>query len=94
MHFKNGSQHKFLTMQNLFFDLYNNLQETTNLNPRIAYMKPDPTALKNALKKREVELQKIILQMKQDNLHSSKVYKNLEQELENVKTKIVGREQD
>jgi hypothetical protein len=51
-------------------------------------MKPDPIALKNALKKREAELQNIIRQMKQDNLHSSPVYKNLEQELETVKSKI------
>jgi hypothetical protein len=81
-------------MNHLFLNIYNNLQVTTNPNPSIAYMKPDPMALKNALKKREVELQKIILQMKQDNLHSSKVYRNLEQELENVKTKLVIRDQD
>jgi hypothetical protein len=52
-------------------------------------MKPDPETLKALLRKREVELQKIIRQMKQDNLHSSPVYKNLEQELENVKSKLV-----
>jgi hypothetical protein len=51
-------------------------------------MKPDPMAMKGALRKREVELQKIIRQMKQDNLHSSPVYKNLEQELETVKNKL------
>jgi hypothetical protein len=58
-------------------------------------MKPDPIALKTALKKRETELQNIIRQMKKDNLHSSPVYKNLEQELESVKTRIVspGEEQ-
>jgi hypothetical protein len=53
-------------------------------------MKPDPLALKNALRKREVELQKIINQMKIDNLNSSPVYKNLEQELSNVKTKLTS----
>jgi hypothetical protein len=52
-------------------------------------MKPDPMAMKTALRKREIELQKIIRQMKQDNLHSSPVYKNLEQELENVKNKLI-----
>ena len=52
-------------------------------------MKPDPMALKAALRKREMELQKIIWQMKQDNLHSSKVYKNLENELESLKTQLV-----
>lgn len=52
-------------------------------------MKPDPLAMKAALRRREVELQKIIRQMKQDNLHSSPVYKNLEQELESVKNKLV-----
>jgi hypothetical protein len=52
-------------------------------------MKPDPMTLKAALRRRELELQKIIRQMKQDNLHSSVVYKNLEQELENVKNKLI-----
>jgi hypothetical protein len=52
-------------------------------------MKPDPMTLKALLRKREVELQKIIRQMKQDNLHSSPVYKNLEQELETVKSKLI-----
>jgi hypothetical protein len=49
-------------------------------------MKPDPLALKNALKKRELELQNIIRQMKQDNLHTSPVFRNLEQELETLKS--------
>ena len=52
-------------------------------------MKPDPMTLKAALRKRELELQKIIRQMKQDNLHSSAVYKNLEQELETVKNRLI-----
>jgi hypothetical protein len=51
-------------------------------------MKPDPLTLKLALRRREVELLKIIRQMKQDNLHSSPVYKNLEQELESVKNHL------
>ena len=54
-------------------------------------MKPDPSALKAALRKREEELQKIIRQMKQDDLHTSPVYKNLEQELASVKTKLVDQ---
>lgn len=53
-------------------------------------MKPDAMTLKALLRKREVELQKIIRQMKQDNLHSSTVYKNLETELETVKHKLVS----
>jgi hypothetical protein len=52
-------------------------------------MKPDPLTLKAALRKREIELQKIIRQMKNDNLSSGTVYKNLEQELETVKTKLI-----
>jgi len=52
-------------------------------------MKPDPMTMKAALRKREDELQKIIRQMKQDNLHSSPVYKNLEDELENLKTRLI-----
>jgi hypothetical protein len=51
-------------------------------------MKPDPMTLKALLRKREAELQKIIRQMKDDNLHSSPVYRNLENELETVKTKL------
>jgi hypothetical protein len=51
-------------------------------------MKPDQQILKQALKKRESELQTIMKQMKQDNLDSSKVYKNLQNELESVKTKM------
>ena len=51
-------------------------------------MKPDQQVLKQALKKREAELQTIMKQMKQDNLDSSKVYKNLENELETVKMKM------
>lgn len=51
-------------------------------------MKPDPQVLKNALRKREAELQNIIRQMKEDNLQASPVYRNLEQELESVKSKI------
>jgi hypothetical protein len=52
-------------------------------------MKPDPMTMKAALRRRELELQKIIRQMKQDNLHSSPVYKNLEQELETVKNQLI-----
>ena len=48
-------------------------------------MKPDPIAMKAVLRRREAELQKIIRQMKQDNLHSSPVYRNLETELETIK---------
>ena len=55
-------------------------------------MKPDSSALKNALRKREAELQKLLSQMKQDNLHSSPVFKNLAQELDHVKTKITTEE--
>jgi hypothetical protein len=51
-------------------------------------MKPDPMTLKAALRKRELELQKIIRQMKQDDLDSSTVYKNLNQELEKVKNQL------
>jgi hypothetical protein len=51
-------------------------------------MKPDPLALKNLLRKRESELQNIMKQMKQDNLDRSKLYKNLESELESLKNKV------
>lgn len=51
-------------------------------------MKPDPLTMKAHLQKREQELQKIIRQMKNDNLHTSTVYRNLENELETVKVKL------
>jgi hypothetical protein len=52
-------------------------------------MKPDPSALKAALRKREEELQKIIRQMKQDELQTSPVYRSLEEELASLKTQLV-----
>lgn len=55
-------------------------------------MKPDPLAMKFQLQRRELELQKLIRQMKQDKLHSSPVYKTLEQELEVVKNQLTGQE--
>ena len=57
-------------------------------------MKPDPLVMKFLLRKREVELQKIIRQMKQDNLHSSPVYKNLEQELETLKSQLTDNQKN
>jgi hypothetical protein len=55
-------------------------------------MKPDSIALKNALRKREAELQKLIHQMKEDHLHSSPVFKTLENELNRVKSKLTPSE--
>ncbi|HEY9048413.1 MAG TPA: hypothetical protein VIN08_21045 [Ohtaekwangia sp.] len=49
-------------------------------------MNADPKALKASLQKRELELQRLIRQMKLDQLHNSSVYKNLEQELISIKT--------
>ena len=51
-------------------------------------MKPDPSAMKALLRKRETELQKLIRQMKNDKLQTSPVYKNLEQELEALKNDL------
>jgi len=51
-------------------------------------MKPDVQALRIEFRKREIELEKIIRQMKEDNLQSSTVYRNLEQELKVIKTKL------
>ncbi|HEX8040088.1 MAG TPA: hypothetical protein VF490_13095 [Chryseosolibacter sp.] len=44
--------------------------------------------MKILLRKREAELQKLIRQMKQDKLHTSPVYKTLEQELETLKNEL------
>lgn len=51
--------------------------------------------MKALLRKRELELRNIIRQMKNDNLHSSPVYRNLEQELQTLKTQLTenGKEQ-
>ena len=51
-------------------------------------MKPDPSTMKALLRKRETELQKIIRQMKQDNLQASPVYRNLESELQTLKNQL------
>lgn len=63
--------------------IYNKLREQPK--PSLILMKLDPSAMKVLLRKREMALQKIIRQMKYDNLNSSQVYKNLEQELETLK---------
>jgi hypothetical protein len=51
-------------------------------------MKPDAEAMKLALKKREVELQKLIRQMKEDKLDQGRVYQNLQTELTTVKARL------
>jgi hypothetical protein len=40
------------------------------------------------LEKRELELQRLIRQMKLDQLYNSKVYKNLEEELDTIKSRL------
>lgn len=55
-------------------------------------MKPDPLAMKFLLQRRELELQKLIRQMKHDKLHTSPVYKTLEQELDAVKNRLTDQE--
>ncbi|MEO5599962.1 MAG: hypothetical protein ABIR06_03450 [Cyclobacteriaceae bacterium] len=50
--------------------------------------------MKHALRKREIVLQQIIRQMKQDELHSSPVYRNLEQELESLKTQLTDNQKE
>jgi hypothetical protein len=49
------------------------------------FMKFDPFVMKVLLGKRKAELQKIMKQMKHDELQSSPVYKTLKQELEILK---------
>jgi hypothetical protein len=53
-------------------------------------MKPAPQALKASLQKRELELQRLIRQMKFDQLHQSPVYRNLELELDSVKRQLTA----
>ena len=52
-------------------------------------MNPDARAMKASLQKRELELLRLIRQMKFDQLHNSPVYRNLEQELQTVKNQLV-----
>ncbi len=49
-------------------------------------MKLDPNEQKARLKKREAELQRILSQMKTDDLHNSGFFKQLEKELTDIKT--------
>lgn len=44
--------------------------------------------MKLLLRKREMELRNIIKQMKNDKLHSSPVYRSLEQELETLQSRM------
>jgi hypothetical protein len=57
-------------------------------------MNPESKALKASLQKREMEILRLIRQMKLDQLHSSTVYKNLKEELQHVQTKLATQEQD
>ena len=60
--------------------------------PLILKMNSDVRAVKASLLKRELELQRLIRQMKFDQLHNSPVYKNLEQELQTVKHQLAVAE--
>jgi hypothetical protein len=51
-------------------------------------MNPDVRTLRASLQKRELELQRLIRQMKFDQLHQSPVFKNLEMELDSVKSQL------
>ena len=56
-------------------------------------MNPDARPEKASLQKRELELLRLIRQMKFDQLHNSTVYKNLEQELQTVKNQLAVAEE-
>jgi hypothetical protein len=51
-------------------------------------MTPDYKAMKQALQKKELELQRLLRQMQFDKLNNSKVFKNLESELSRVKQQL------
>jgi hypothetical protein len=51
-------------------------------------MNPDFKALKKALQNRQAELQKLMSQMKSDQLNKSSVYRNLENELSTIREKL------
>ena len=50
--------------------------------------------MKALLRRREAELQKIIRQMKQDDLQASPVYRNLEHELEVLKSQLTDQQKN
>jgi hypothetical protein len=56
-------------------------------------MNSAPKALRASLLKRELELHRLIRQMKIDELHKSTVFKNLEQELNMLKKQITALEE-
>ena len=59
-------------------------------NPNLpSTMKSTTKVDRASLEKREVEVQNLIRQMKMDHLHQSPVYKNLEQELSELKSKLI-----
>ena len=70
------------------FSLLYNIFVSAKTNHLNLLMKPDPRALKASLLRRELELQRLIRQMKFDQLHNSPVYKNLEKELVTVKAQL------
>lgn len=57
-------------------------------NPKPVLMKPDSNDQKLRLKRRESELQRLISQMKTDELDQSVVFKQLEKELTELKTDL------
>lgn len=52
-------------------------------------MNIDTQVDKALLEKRESEIQRLIRQMKSDQLHKSPVYQKLEQELSELKSKLI-----
>lgn len=51
--------------------------------------KSDTQPNRATLEKREVEVQRLIRQMKSDQLHNSPVYQKLQQELSELKNKLI-----
>lgn len=52
-------------------------------------IKSDTSPDRAMLEKREMEIQRIMRQMKSDQLHNSPVYQKLEQELSELKNKLI-----
>lgn len=67
---------------------YSDIFAAAKPNLSFLLMNHDPKAVKASLLKRELELQRLIRQMKFDQLHNSTVYKNLEKELASVKDRL------
>ena len=59
------------------------------INPKKHYMEENPQFLLNTLKKRESELKNLMDQMRRDKMDHSRVFKSIEEELDQIQVKMI-----